>query len=114
MSETNEQKQVWLFDRIAITHTDVQAEGVTYSLTFVDFCGFQKTIKVSRDDCYFDFDKVLRALVKAGFRFNTLLPHAPAAIRAHLTAYRPNPEVVKAAIEQMSGAPNDGDPDSKN
>ncbi len=95
------QEQVWVCDALNITHCEVTDDAVIYTVTYVDFMGFQRTLKINREDCYFDFANVLKTLVKGGYRYNTMLAQAPAVIQQRLTSYRPEAEAVKKALEAM-------------
>lgn len=60
---------------------------------------------MKREDCYFAFvEKVLKPLVRLGFRFNTTLPAAISAIQAQLTAYRPDSKTVAEAVKKAQEA----------
>lgn len=97
--DTNE--QVWVCDALAITHCEVSDDAVIYTVTYADFMGLQRTIKLNREDCYFDFPNVLKALVKGGYRYNTMLVQAPSIIQQRLTSYRPEAEAVQKALEAV-------------
>lgn len=105
VEEQTESRRLWVHDPIEIVHTDVSDAGVTYTVRFVDFMGLMHTITVKREDCYFAFaEKVLKPLVRLGFRFNTMVPAAVAAIQAQLTAYRPDPKTVADAMKKAQDA----------
>lgn len=111
MTNATKANQTWVCDAIQIAHTDVSDNGVVYTIVFKDFLGVSREIKVNREDCFFDFQNVLKTLVKAGFRFNTLLPNAVAILQFQLTGYRPSPEQVAEAIklhEAMHGKDGKG------
>lgn len=94
--------RVWLHDPISVAHTKVSEKGVTYTVQFVDFMGLAREMKFDRDDCYFNFtEKVLKPMVQNGFRFNTMLPAAPAHVQAYLTAYKPAADVVSGALKKV-------------
>ncbi len=97
-TQTNE--QIWVCDALEITHCEVNDDAVIYTVTYVDFMGLKREVKLNREECYFDFPAVLKTLVKGGYRYNTMLAQAPAVIQQRLTAYRPNVEAVKKAIEE--------------
>ena len=100
--EKNEQakEQIWVCDALEITHCEVGDDEVVYTVTYVDFMGLKRSVKLSREACYFDFPTVLKTLVKGGYRYNTMLAQAPAVSQQRLTSYRPNVEAVKKAIEE--------------
>lgn len=97
--QAQQARQVWVHDPIAVSHCDVAPEGVTYTVNFVDFMGLERAMKFKREDCYFDFATVLKALVKNGFRYNTMIAQAPAMIQSHLTGWRPEAEKVVQALK---------------
>lgn len=99
--EKNQESQVWICDKIAVTNAAVSDKGVIYTVRFVDFLGFEREIKVDRVDCYFDFANVLKTLVSKGFRYNTMLAQAPAVIQSRLTAFFLSQEALKSALEAM-------------
>ena len=99
--EKNQESQVWICDKIAVTNVEVSDKGVIYTVRFVDFLGFEREIKVDRLDCYFDFANVLKTLVSKGFRYNTMLAQSPAVIQSRLTAFVPSKEAVKSAFEAL-------------
>ena len=111
MSESKQPTQTWVCDAIQISHTDVSENGVIYTVVFKDFLGIPKEIQVNREDCFWNFPSVLKALVHKGFRFNTLLPNVIAILQYQLTSYRPSAEQVTEAIklhEAMSGKDGKG------
>lgn len=97
----SEAKQaLWVFDPVAVKHVDVKADCAFFQIAFLDFLGIQREITVSRGDCYFDFiNKVLRPMVDLGYRYNTSIANAPNLIQTAICVHRPNPDVVKKAIE---------------
>ena len=96
-----QEPNVWVCDAVGVTHCDVSDKGVTYTVTWTDFMSLQHSAKVKREDCYFDFQNVLKTLVKGGYRYNTMIAQAPAIIQQRLTAFRPTQESVKKALEAM-------------
>lgn len=111
MTNATKANQTWVCDAIQIAHTDVSENGVVYTVVFKDFLGIPKEIQVNREDCFWNFPSVLKALVHKGFRFNTLLPNVIAILQYQLTSYRPSAEQVTEAIklhEAMSGKDGKG------
>lgn len=105
VTEQPEERRLWVHDPLEIVHTDVSDSGVMYTVRFLDFLGLAHTINVKREDCYFAFvEKVLKPLVRLGFRFNTTLPAAISAIQAQLTAYRPDSKTVAEAVKKAQEA----------
>ena len=92
---------VWVCDNIAVTHCDVSDKGIVYTVAWTDFMGLQRAAKFNREDCFFDFASVLKTLVKGGYRYNTMLPQAPAIVQQRLTSFRPSQESVQKALDSM-------------
>ena len=91
----------WICDHLEVFNANVSPTGITLDVRFVSFFGTLITIQVSREDCFADFSKVLRTLVRNGFRYNTMLPQAPTLIQYQLTSFQPNLESVKRAIAEF-------------
>lgn len=98
----------WRFDPIHISEFTVTPDGVIYKFQFVDFMHIIRVVEVRREDIFFNFEKVMRDLVKAGYRFS-VEEHGDEALRNKLI------EIIipKEAVDEAFATPSSQSSKSK-
>lgn len=92
----------WRFDPIHISEFTATPDGVIYKFQFVDFMHIIRVVEVRREDIFFNFEKVMRDLVKAGYRFS-VEEHGDEVLRNQLIEITvPQQDVEKALAKQIA------------